>query len=73
MTDGDVVLVDRNCHKSLNYALNLSGAIPVYLMPRRNARGLIPNRVMRTRPRQREPDADSGTLGESRVQMEIPR
>ena len=41
VTDGDVVLVDRNCHKSLNYALNLSGAIPVYLKPRRNARGLI--------------------------------
>jgi arginine decarboxylase len=41
VTDGDVVLVDRNCHKSLNYALNQSGAIPVYLMPRRNARGLI--------------------------------
>jgi len=37
----DVVLVDRNCHKSLNYALNMSGSIPVYLMPRRNARGLI--------------------------------
>jgi arginine decarboxylase len=41
VTDGDVVLVDRNCHKSLNYALNVSGAVPVYLMPRRNARGLI--------------------------------
>lgn len=41
VTDGDVVLVDRNCHKSLNYALNASGAVPVYLMPRRNARGLI--------------------------------
>ena len=41
VADGDVVLVDRNCHKSLNYALNMSGAIPVYLRPRRNARGLI--------------------------------
>jgi len=41
VTDGDIVLVDRNCHKSLNYALNMSGAMPVYLMPRRNARGLI--------------------------------
>lgn len=41
VTDGDVVLVDRNCHKSLNYALNLSGAIPVYMQPQRNARGLI--------------------------------
>ena len=37
----DVVLVDRNCHKSLNYALNMSGSIPVYMMPRRNARGVI--------------------------------
>jgi arginine/lysine/ornithine decarboxylase len=39
--DGDSVLVDRNCHKSLNYALNMSGAAPLYLRPRRNARGLI--------------------------------
>ncbi len=37
----DVVLVDRNCHKSLNYAMNMSGSIPIYMMPRRNARGLI--------------------------------
>jgi DNA-binding response OmpR family regulator len=41
VTDGDPVLVDRNCHKSLNYALNMSGAVPLYLRPRRNARGLI--------------------------------
>ncbi len=41
VADGDIVLVDRNCHKSLNYALNMSGAMPVYMMPRRNARGLI--------------------------------
>ncbi len=41
VTDGDLVLVDRNCHKSLNYALNQSGAVPLYLRPRRNARGLI--------------------------------
>ena len=41
VADGDVVLVDRNCHKSLNYALNMSGAVPVYLRPRRNARGVI--------------------------------
>lgn len=39
VTDGDAVLVDRNCHKSLNYALNMSGAVPLYLRPRRNARG----------------------------------
>ena len=41
VADGDVALVDRNCHKSLNYALNVSGAVPVYLKPRRNPRGVI--------------------------------
>jgi arginine/lysine/ornithine decarboxylase len=41
VADGDAVLVDRNCHKSLNYALNMSGAVPLYMVPRRNARGLI--------------------------------
>lgn len=28
---GDIVLVDRDCHKSHHYALTLSGAFPVYL------------------------------------------
>ena len=28
---GDVVLADRNCHKSVNYALTVTDAIPVYL------------------------------------------
>ncbi len=41
VTDGEIVLVDRNCHKSLNYALNMTGAVPLYIRPRRNARGLI--------------------------------
>ena len=41
VADNDVALVDRNCHKSLNYALNQSGAIPIYMRPTRNARGLI--------------------------------
>ena len=38
---GDVALVDRNCHKSLNYAMVITGATPVYMIPRRNARGII--------------------------------
>lgn len=41
VADGDIALVDRNCHKSLNYALNVSGAVPIYLKPKRNARGVI--------------------------------
>jgi arginine decarboxylase len=38
---GDVVLADRNCHKSLNYALAITDAIPVYLRPSRNGYGII--------------------------------
>ena len=38
---GDVVLADRNCHKSVNYALTVTDAIPVYLKPSRNGYGII--------------------------------
>lgn len=38
---GDVVLIDRNCHKSLQHAITMTGAIPIYLMPERNAYGII--------------------------------
>ncbi|MEV4399697.1 Orn/Lys/Arg decarboxylase N-terminal domain-containing protein [Nonomuraea sp. NPDC049607] len=37
---GDTVLVDRNCHKSIQHALAISGARPVYLVPERNGLGL---------------------------------
>ncbi|MDP3559565.1 MAG: Orn/Lys/Arg decarboxylase N-terminal domain-containing protein, partial [Legionellaceae bacterium] len=38
---GDVVIVDRNCHKSLQHALTMTGAIPIYFKPTRNAYGII--------------------------------
>ena len=38
---GDPVLADRNCHKSVNYALAMTDAVPVYLVPSRNAYGII--------------------------------
>ncbi len=41
VTEGDVVLVDRNCHKSVEHALIMTGAVPVYLMPTRNPYGII--------------------------------
>lgn len=41
VTKDDLVLVDRNCHKSLNYAVVGSQAIPTYMIPRRNAFGII--------------------------------
>jgi arginine decarboxylase len=40
-TEGDVVFVDRNCHKSLLYGLIMTGATPVYFEPSRNALGII--------------------------------
>ncbi len=38
---GDIVAVDRNCHKSVLHAIVLTGAIPIYLMPTRNRAGII--------------------------------
>ena len=35
---GEVVVVDRNCHKSVHHAIVMSGAIPRYLPSRWNAR-----------------------------------
>src|SRR5690242_4917268 len=38
---GDVVVVDRNCHKSVLHAITMTGAIPVFLTPTRNHMGVI--------------------------------
>jgi arginine decarboxylase len=38
---GDIVVVDRNCHKSILHAIMMTGAIPVFLMPTRNNFGII--------------------------------
>lgn len=37
----DLVLVDRNCHKSVLHAIIMTGAIPLYLCPERNELGII--------------------------------
>ncbi|PZG49741.1 arginine decarboxylase [Spongiactinospora gelatinilytica] len=36
----ETVLVDRNCHKSIQHALTISGGRPVHLVPERNGLGL---------------------------------
>ena len=41
VTRNQIALCDRNCHKSVEHAMTLSGAIPTYLMPARNYLGLI--------------------------------
>jgi arginine decarboxylase len=37
----DIVVVDRNCHKSILHAITMTGAIPVFLRPTRNHMGII--------------------------------
>jgi arginine/lysine/ornithine decarboxylase len=41
VTQGDAVLIDRNCHKSVQHGLAMTGSIPVYLRPLRNGYGII--------------------------------
>ena len=38
---GDIVVVDRNCHKSVLHSIMMTGAVPVFLMPTRNNYGII--------------------------------
>ncbi len=38
---GDVVVVDRNCHKSILHSIIMTGAVPVFLKPTRNHYGII--------------------------------
>ncbi len=37
----DIVLVDRNCHKSVEHALTMTQSIPVFMIPTRNRYGII--------------------------------
>jgi arginine decarboxylase len=41
VTRNQVALCDRNCHKSVEHAMTMSGAIPTYLVPSRNRYGII--------------------------------
>ncbi len=41
VASGDIVVVDRNCHKSILHSIIMTGAVPVFLMPTRNHLGII--------------------------------
>ncbi|MBR6240421.1 MAG: arginine decarboxylase [Lentisphaeria bacterium] len=41
LTDADVAVCDRNCHKSIEQGLIMTGASPVYMIPTRNRYGII--------------------------------
>ncbi|MCF6808000.1 lysine decarboxylase LdcC [Thiotrichales bacterium 19S9-12] len=40
-SDGDTILVDRNCHKSLTHLMMMVDVNPIYLKPTRNAHGIL--------------------------------
>ncbi len=41
LAPGDIAICDRNCHKSIEQGLILTGAVPVYMTPTRNRYGII--------------------------------
>ena len=41
VTTDDIVMVDRNCHKSAEHALTMTHSVAVYLIPTRNRYGII--------------------------------
>ncbi|MCU0631719.1 MAG: arginine decarboxylase [Methanolinea sp.] len=41
VTKDDIVLVDRNCHKSAEHALTMTHSIAVFMVPTRNRYGII--------------------------------
>jgi arginine/lysine/ornithine decarboxylase len=41
LREGRVALCDRNCHKSIEHSLVMTGGIPTYLVPLRNRYGII--------------------------------
>jgi arginine/lysine/ornithine decarboxylase len=41
LTQNDIALCDRNCHKSIEHGPAMTGPIPVFLVPHRNRYGNI--------------------------------
>ena len=75
---GDVVVVDRNCHKSILHAITITGAIPVFLMPTRNHYGIIGpiplmNSVGRTSSARSPPTPSPGDQAPARASSPSPR
>ena len=41
VAEGELTVCDRNCHKSIEQGLILTGGVPVYMVPTRNRYGII--------------------------------
>jgi arginine decarboxylase len=63
MKQDDVVVLDRNCHKSIEQGLMLTGARPVYMIPTRNRYGIIgPIPPSEMDPKKLQAKAKAGSL-----------
>jgi arginine decarboxylase len=66
MKEDDLVVLDRNCHKSIEQGLMLTGARPVYMVPTRNRYGIIgPIAPSEMDPKTIRSKAQSGALTKS--------
>ena len=61
LRSGDVAVIDRNCHKSVMQGLQITGAVPVYMIPSRNRYGIIGP----IRPQEMTPEAIGAKLAAS--------
>ena len=50
MKEDDLVVLDRNCHKSIEQGLMLTGARPVYMVPRGTAMAYRSDPALRNGP-----------------------
>lgn len=41
IVNDELIICDRNCHKSIEQGMILTGAIPIYMLPSRNVYGII--------------------------------
>jgi arginine decarboxylase len=59
--DNEIALCDRNCHKSIEQGLAITGGIPVFLRPTRNRYGIIGP----VPPERLEPEAIAKTIAQN--------
>ena len=59
--DNEIALCDRNCHKSIEQGLVITGGIPVFLSPTRNRYGIIGP----IPPQRLEPEAIAKTIAQN--------
>ncbi|MFC2101977.1 Orn/Lys/Arg decarboxylase N-terminal domain-containing protein [Bacteroidota bacterium] len=70
----EIAFVDRNCHKSLNYSMVITEAIPVYMIPRRNMRGIIgPVRLSEFSPESIKSKVKASSLIKADRKSETPK